>query len=464
MKVANIAAIMSLVLVIAGCVRPPMPDAMTSPSTAEIVRRLKCELATAIDAKQSENPRFGFLTQWSAKVHLTLVADDQSVFSPGATFIEPLSVAGTSRSLGVGAGLTTQAVKQEDIDFFISFPEMLGEMSDRKNWSGIYKYCQRSDGVLLESELGLKSLLDRALDPVGKDVLYTGINNAGLTGGRPKVPANEIANIRTALLNLSKLRELPKGSIAIENAAAILPAGRKIDQLNQIIKEFQAETTADPSKSSENERKEAEAKRERDRLTENLAKAKLYESHARMLVRDVVNPLSEIAAASNSSVCQAAISDAKNAATASAAVVAINKFAVDSSIDVASSDKALNETEKAEKATYGHASLLLRTVTDCGPKEKPRSALYDPIDVIGETVNFYVTYSGSLAPTWKLARVSAPFSSTLLSGTRRNTNTLILTMGRPSVSSSGALTSSTAMDNQVLSQILSQAITLRTSQ
>jgi hypothetical protein len=462
-KVATLAA-QSLLFLAMGCVRPPISDGTTDLPVHEVVRRLKCELALAIDAKRREDSRFAFLTQWSAKVHLTMVADDTAAFNPGATFLEPLS-AGTNRSLAIGGGLSTQAVRTEDIEFFLSFPEMIAEMSDRKNWTERYDYCRRDSGILLESELGLKSVIDKALAPVGTGVLYTGKNNPGIGGGQPKIPAGEISNIQTALNNLNRLRRIPEQPALVQEDLFNTLAGQKIQSLDKIIQQFdKTDKNAQTSEQARLAEEARQAQREKDQLEKNLAAARLLQAHARMLIRDVVNPLSEIAASSLAGACQATITSEKYAATASASVVAVNKYAVDSAQDSNSSNEALRKATDAEKETYGHAMTMLQAIKSCGPKEKPQPALYDPIDIIGETVNFYITYSGSITPSWKLVRVSAPLSSTLFSGTRKNTNTLILTMGRPSVSADGGLVASKAMDNQILSQILSQAITVRTNQ
>jgi hypothetical protein len=80
--------------------------------------------------------------------------------------------------------------------------------------------------------------------------------------------------------------------------------------------------------------------------------------------------------------------------------------------------------------------------------------------VISETVNFFVTGTGSVTPTWKLVKVTAPLAPVFLSGSRKDTNTLILAMGRPAAAvAGGAITASNAMNNQILASILSQAIT-----
>ena len=81
--------------------------------------------------------------------------------------------------------------------------------------------------------------------------------------------------------------------------------------------------------------------------------------------------------------------------------------------------------------------------------------------MIGETVNFFVTSTGSVTPGWKLVHVTAPLAPTFLAGSRKDTNTLILAMGRPAPAAGGGVVGSNAMNNQILSSILSQAITVQ---
>ncbi|MGO9682415.1 MAG: hypothetical protein ACLPTZ_07475, partial [Beijerinckiaceae bacterium] len=77
-----------------------------------------------------------------------------------------------------------------------------------------------------------------------------------------------------------------------------------------------------------------------------------------------------------------------------------------------------------------------------------------------ENITFTATFGGNVTPTWKLARVSANSSGTLLSATRTNTNQLTITMGpiqyqasatQPAQLSSGAQTqhANTVLSNQI---------------
>jgi hypothetical protein len=449
MRITFAVTVLACVL-LEGCVRTPPSDGLANVPVHEVVRRLKCELVDAIDQKLKEDRRFGFLSQWAAKVHLTLVVDDMASINPGVTFVEPLSIASTSRSLAIGGGLTTQAVRTEDIEFFLSFSEVLKEMSNPRTWSETYGYCSRDVGFLLESELGLKAVIDKALSPVSTGVLYTGVNNPGIGGGQPKIPKGEVGNIQAALKNLREIDKLPHPSPLTEIELNSTAAGRKVNELNSFLQKLP------PAQ----DKAQTEQEKEKNILSDNLAKAKQLEGDAKLLVKEVVNPLADIAAASLASTCQADVTAEKFAAISSASIVAVNKYGVDNAQDSANSTKFLNGAKVAAQQTFEHATNMLNLIKNCGPKEKAKPALFDPLDIIGETVNFYVTATGSFTPSWKLVRITAPLAPSFVSGTRKDTNTLILAMGRPNTSGDTP-EASTAMNNQVLSQILSQAITTR---
>jgi hypothetical protein len=96
-----------------------------------VVARIKCEIATVVLEKaktslpDSSTP-YAFLYDWAAKLHFTVIVDDQASLNPGTTIIHALPPAGAvaqTFSLGVGAGVTTQAVRQEDYEYLMSFKE-----------------------------------------------------------------------------------------------------------------------------------------------------------------------------------------------------------------------------------------------------------------------------------------------------------------------------------------------------
>jgi hypothetical protein len=59
-----------------GCVMVPKLTETANIHVNEVAKRIKCDLIKAVHTKVLEDPRkFGFLSQWSAKVHLTVVVD-----------------------------------------------------------------------------------------------------------------------------------------------------------------------------------------------------------------------------------------------------------------------------------------------------------------------------------------------------------------------------------------------------
>jgi hypothetical protein len=154
------------------------------------------------------------------------------------------------------------------------------------------------------------------------------------------------------------------------------------------------------------------------------------------------------------------------AAVSSAAAAAISK----SNIDNATSDQpdiiinSFKDEKDARDEVLKKAQAMLDDITKCKepipPPPKPAIALYDPIDLIQETVNFYITLSGNVAPAWKLVRVSAPLNAPLFSGTAKTTDSMIITMGRPNTEN-GKQVPSPAMQSSLSAALIGQAINQR---
>jgi hypothetical protein len=387
-----------------------------------------------------DKKRFGFLSQWSAKIHLTMVVDDTAAINPGVTFIEPLAVAGTSRSLAIGAGLQTQAVRTEDIEFFLSFPDVIDEFStiSRDRRRTVYNDCKLENGLFLESDLDIKSMFDRALSPVADGVLRTG-KNIPLPGGPSPIPAKDRQAIADAVKKL-KATELTKGVFTDEQIKNLLSP--EIQSQLQGRPDFQKAATI-------------------------LADALRIEKNAQAIIRNIVNPLYDIASASLAGrTCLADIAKTRYSATASSAVVSLKKIAVDNASNSADMQNAFAEMQTAEGEVVKAAQTLVGGIEKCSAQKPPAKTdqvvAYDPIGTISETVNFYITYSGSVTPMWKLVRLSAPLAPTFVNGTRKDTNTLIMVMGRPvPPDDKGKGGASPAMDSQILYSILREAIMQR---
>jgi hypothetical protein len=143
---------------------------------------------------------FLFLRSWAAKIHLTLIVDDMGSINSGAQYTTPLhAVNGVAQSfsLGVGAGLTTQVQRQEDVEFLLSFKDIDKQHHDGELYTPLYHHCQPEPGLLLESDLGLQSFVDAALKPVETRILVPG-NNIGPNVGPPTaIPRSDYSPLAT---------------------------------------------------------------------------------------------------------------------------------------------------------------------------------------------------------------------------------------------------------------------------
>jgi hypothetical protein len=162
------------------------------------------------------------------------------------------------------------------------------------------------------------------------------------------------------------------------------------------------------------------------------------------------------------------VSEAQFEALAQSANLSAFVVQIDIAKDVDTSNRALGRARDAHSAVINATNDMAGKMEVCAQrtaeinKEKKAAGppVYDPIAGITETVYFYITLTGSITPTWKLVRVTAPIAGTFVSGMRKDTNTLILTMGRPIAGPNGAPTASMAMDNQILYAILGQSLNI----
>jgi hypothetical protein len=98
-------------------------------------------------------------------------------------------------------GLQTEAIRTEDIEFFLSFPDVISEFRNLSPEQAIARYngCQFESGFFLQSDLDIKSMLDRALSPVAEGVLHTG-KNVPLPGGPAPIPTGDAERIRQTII------------------------------------------------------------------------------------------------------------------------------------------------------------------------------------------------------------------------------------------------------------------------
>src|SRR5437879_3720337 len=178
-----------LPVVVTGCVVVPKMEGATNVSLDDVAWRVKCDIWKFVARKilfpsdkrfRKANP-YSFLAGWGARVHLTLAVDNTGALNPGATLIQPLA-SSQSRSLGLGAGISTEAISTTDYEFFMSFAEIHQEY---KHAVGpVEGYCPPPSGLLLESDLRIEELFNRALEPVGRGTLRVG-QHPGFGGNTP---------------------------------------------------------------------------------------------------------------------------------------------------------------------------------------------------------------------------------------------------------------------------------------
>jgi hypothetical protein len=403
-----------------GCAVVPQHDGLARVQVDEVVKRVKCDIARAVLLKTNQQSAdgkfpFAFLSGWAAKLHFTIVVDDTASLNPGATLIHPLpSVGSTSQSYstGLGVGLQSEAVRQEDYEYLMSFSDMAKEFNKPES-AELYQGCNFENGLLLESDLGLTELVDSALKPIESRVLHPG-NNIGPGAAPPTTPAKQLSD--------------PVGQLAA------IAAKHAPNKRNEFTFDFRGESEA------------AE-----------------IEKRTQAVINNIVKPLYGIATTSSfDPKCLQNVTQSQNEAIVWSVGVSENVIRYDQATAEKDKTDALETVKKDFIGAIKAANNLIATYKTCAnqdQKDKPK--VFDPIDAIGETVNFYVTASGSVTPTWKLVKVTAPLASTFASASRKDTNTLILSMGRPVVAADGSISASQAMTNQILSSLLSQAIAQR---
>lgn len=454
-----------------GCVAVPAHDGLARVHVGDVVKRIKCDLATIVFNKAKKRTPDGkypflFLQDWAAKIHLTIAVDDTVSVNPGATIIAPLdkTVATTffaatteTFSLGIGAGVTTEAVRTEDIEFLVSFSDMIKEF-DKPSKSELYNRCKFEPGLLLESDLGLPALINTALDPVEIGVLYQG-NNVGPGAAPPPAGLDDISK------SLKQLREVTSHLPPLNPNQSILDVANLLQnksRLNTLISKFniQKESVSTPEGQVSPDQ-QANVTSVKTILTYQ-EEAATEETRTQSIINNIVKPLYSIASASVDAACLTKVTQSQFEAITWSAKVSLAVINVDNATAVDDAKKALDIVKKNKTAVIDFADDMVTQIRACGhgPKKKSPPA-YDPVNVISETVNFFVTTSGSLTPTWRLVKVTAPVAGTFLSGSRKDTNTLILAMGRPQPGAGGTITSTPAMDWQILASILSNAITSR---
>jgi len=250
-------------LAAASCVAPPPLAQATNnfPFTGsipihDVVQRVKCDLADALYAKvyQSKDPlKFAWMQNWTAKADLTLEIDNTGGITPSVSYTWPLPnayvfglgpnsintstgavtnvVSATSQNFTLGASGTFSgsATRTETLSFNISMAELKEWKANRQKLInsgqklvGIYS-CDPTAPTDVQASLDLKSWLDEALRPVELGDLQVGIHP---TPGQATAPAASKTPPASAgpggTKALSTTTELPSPTISSAREKAFL--------------------------------------------------------------------------------------------------------------------------------------------------------------------------------------------------------------------------------------------------
>ncbi len=335
------------------------------------------------------------------------------------------------------------------------------ELSNRPRAIALYDDCVFPPGFLLESNLGLESMFERALSPVSAGTLSTGPQVGPGSSTSPAQPANEAQNVAKTL---SALKSVPDVNVTAASLRNSTPEGPAKFRMNEIFSEIQKK----PEFNTNNVPNTDAIKQKQDEVAKAIANSTKLEKDVQLVMSTVVTPLYELATTANfPAKCLAEMLGFRIKAAGAAADVTIERINIENADPTKPDDilTTFSKQQMSKRAVFDNANLMLNKLQTCSiPKPKPAvpaQALYDPIDLIQETVNFYITTSGSLTPSWKLVRISAPLTTPFLSGQIKNTDTIIITMGRPDVDKNGKAVASNAMNISQQAAILSQAINQR---
>jgi hypothetical protein len=370
-------------LIIAGCATvPDLGPTTESIPIYKIVERVKCELLDAVKDKlhqasyatlHHQHSPYEFLRNWTAKIDLTLIVNNNSGVSPGVIFTQPLTTESIplrvtsmarSFSFGLGGGIGTQAFRNETLSFTLSLKEISDEMDTERNARNLiyYNYCELDHGLDLNSNLGLKEWIDSALTPVAPP---TSPDYPYLTEGHHPPPGG---------------------------------AAAKASPLQQ--KSLTEPTVQD--------------------VTDLSKKAAEFAQQANQIMTTAVTKAAACVAAVSTPVADAG-SQAAIAATAASQAAAQPPNANLMQYFL-TAQKAANA---AQQDTVSAQTAYNKCVTSI-PKDPP-------IDTISHQVQFIVTWSASASPSWGLLHFKGPGAGTgsLLSASQVDTHTLTITLGAP---------------------------------
>jgi hypothetical protein len=404
-----------------GCSEVPSLEAASGTDqpnilVSDIVKRIKCEIADSFDDKIT-NRDFLWLQNWTAKVDLTLQVNDTAGVSPsgsytkfyrnafnfaaGSSSLTSTVIAAVPQSLTLTAGATynEQAQRSETVTFTLSLQEVKTwrQKADRylRHHYGADvadHFCDPSQREL-RGYLGLKEWIDSALYPVSLSELQAGIHPSPASATKPPSPS-------------------PKKS---EKSLVDVPIKQAKPEIDKA-----ARAAAMSAKNANSSQASVGASIASVQTAMQNSIGPYYAVLTDELKRTIANNLSTL-----TTIQENVTEDAKGAAAANevaqgaATIVdaqppppSVSQQLVDNA-KTAASDAARFETDA--KKQQDNATAIATKLAGFQPNP--------PIDALGHSIQFIVTYGGSISPNWSLLMWKGPgltIPGASLSGVRTN--------------------------------------------
>lgn len=441
----------------------PDPKSPRSISINEVVKRVKCEIWISI--KDRPEKAYPWFNKWTAQADLTLTVNDSSSINPGATFIEPLAVANTSRSLGIGGGLTNTAFRTEIVSFSMSVADIRAEF-EKPTPALLAKYdgCNPYSATDLSGNLGLVEWVNSAFGPIDNQLLTEGKHGApkapnGTLGGPPPAPKGA-----AALVTMSHS--------VVKQAAPETPdvPSDFPDNLTESVERIFAEykTLIDAMKFTGTAMQYVAKNEGDDGYFDTLKKeigshidaakkgappavAALLESYRNRIASDITPRigrnetmrLNKVIADSQAFVERLAPQITRELSPV-IPIVELQCNCTGNSDSAKAADKVLK--------CLNNIQSLAKLLTPTQPSKNP------PIDAISHQVNFVVQWSGSINPTWTLVRFKgpSPSSGNFATMSESSTHNLTIVMGPPGSSAAANARSALTLSSSLATQLAPQ--------
>jgi hypothetical protein len=361
----------ALGLLLAGCAVIPTLEE-DGIAIADIVQRVKCELAYAVPDFSGRYPSgdYQWMKYWTAKVDLTLDVNDLSSVKPNSSYTSPISQG--VFTIGATGEFSTQAQRVEKLSFTLSMKELV----ENRNST----YCLLPFQLGLLGNLGLHEWVTSALAPT---------ENGQLKIGYHQPPNGKTNPIPGPSVDASKELGAPAAKALLKQALTALQKGEK----------------------------GAELAREAAMRARTLALRSKFQAtyDAVDTAYGYVEATSKLLEKAANLAWQATIADrdAKKDDKLQGDELELLKKIPTSAKD------ASDQVAKAKDTATAAWELL------------PRDA---PIDSITHTAKFIVTLGGSVTPNWILVKFKGPGLAAPFAGASRiRTNQLDVVLGMPAV-------------------------------